>query len=235
MLGDLPRLHKQLLTSFKKPIRKVGETPSLYVMAGQVHQPQSKSERATAARPQEGALGPSPRLPDKSGTLRYPSSDWAKHPCEASSPVCPAGQGVPRAQAGYLVSDSPVPASVQPQSKCSVSAKWPEAEAGPSGPADHQDSQSPFGYPQHRTCLCAKSLSRVQLFCNPIACSPPGSSVHGISQARILKWVAIAFSRGCAQPRDQTRASCLAGRLPLSHQGSPSTEQTGTNKTPTAP
>ena len=44
-------------------------------------------------------------------------------------------------------------------------------------------------------------------------CSPPGSSVHGILQARILEWVAISFSRGSSQPRDQTRVSCTAGRF----------------------
>ena len=43
--------------------------------------------------------------------------------------------------------------------------------------------------------------------CDPMACGPPGSSVHGISQARILEWVAIAFSRGSFQPRDWTRGS----------------------------
>jgi len=45
-------------------------------------------------------------------------------------------------------------------------------------------------------------------------CSPPGSSVHGILQARILEWVAISFSRGSSQPRDQTHISmspALAG------------------------
>ena len=42
-------------------------------------------------------------------------------------------------------------------------------------------------------------------------CSPPGSSVHGISQARILEWVAISFSRGSSQPRNQTQVSCMAG------------------------
>jgi len=42
-------------------------------------------------------------------------------------------------------------------------------------------------------------------------CSPPDSSVHGISQGRILEWVAISASRGSSQPKDQTRASCLAG------------------------
>jgi len=44
-------------------------------------------------------------------------------------------------------------------------------------------------------------------------CSPPGSSVHGISQARILEWIAISFSRGSSRPRDQTCISCLAGRF----------------------
>jgi len=43
--------------------------------------------------------------------------------------------------------------------------------------------------------LCAKSLSCVQLFGDPIDCSQPGSSVHGIFQARILEWVAISSSR----------------------------------------
>ena len=44
-------------------------------------------------------------------------------------------------------------------------------------------------------------------------CSPPGSSVHGILQARILEWVAIPFSRGSSRPRDQTQVSCTAGGL----------------------
>ena len=43
--------------------------------------------------------------------------------------------------------------------------------------------------------------------------SLPGSSVHGILQARILEWVAIPFSRGSSQPRDQTLVSCIAGRF----------------------
>ena len=44
-------------------------------------------------------------------------------------------------------------------------------------------------------------------------CSPPGSSVHEIFQARILEWVAISFSRGSPQPRDWTQVSCTAGRF----------------------
>ena len=49
--------------------------------------------------------------------------------------------------------------------------------------------------------------------CDPMDCSPPGSSVHRILQARILKWVAIPFSQGSSQPKDQTRVSCIAGRF----------------------
>jgi len=44
-------------------------------------------------------------------------------------------------------------------------------------------------------------------------CSLPGSSVHGILQARILEWVVIPFSRGSSRPRDQTWVSCTAGRF----------------------
>ena len=47
--------------------------------------------------------------------------------------------------------------------------------------------------------------------CDPIDCSPPGSSVHEILQARILEWVAFPFSKGSSQPRDQTQVSNLAG------------------------
>ena len=43
--------------------------------------------------------------------------------------------------------------------------------------------------------------------CDPMDCSLPGSSVHGIPQARILEWVALPFSRGSSQPRDQTQVS----------------------------
>ena len=48
---------------------------------------------------------------------------------------------------------------------------------------------------------------------HPMDCSPPGSSVHGILQARILGWVAIPFSGGSSQPGDWTPVSCIAGRL----------------------
>ena len=49
--------------------------------------------------------------------------------------------------------------------------------------------------------------------CNPVDCSLPGSSVHGIFQARILGWIAVSFSRGSSQPRKWTRVSYIAGRF----------------------
>ena len=49
--------------------------------------------------------------------------------------------------------------------------------------------------------------------CDLIDCSPPGSSVREIFQARILEWVAISFSKGSSQPRDWTQVSCTAGRF----------------------
>ena len=55
------------------------------------------------------------------------------------------------------------------------------------------------------------SCSVVSDLCNPMDCSPPGSSVPGILQERILEWVAISFSRGSSQPRVQTQVSRIGG------------------------
>ena len=49
--------------------------------------------------------------------------------------------------------------------------------------------------------------------CHPMDCNPPGFSVHGNLQARILEWVAIPFSRGSSQTRDRTQVSGIAGRF----------------------
>ena len=61
-------------------------------------------------------------------------------------------------------------------------------------------------------CVCACTQSRPTL-CNPTDCSQPGSSVHGIFQARILERVAISFSRGFSQSRNQTRLSLMSPAL----------------------
>ena len=61
--------------------------------------------------------------------------------------------------------------------------------------------------------MCGCVLSRFQLFSGPVDCSPPGSCVHGISQARILERVAISFFQGVFLARDQTRVSCTGRRI----------------------
>ena len=55
-----------------------------------------------------------------------------------------------------------------------------------------------------------------ETLCDPMNCTSPGSSVHEISQARILEWVAISFSRGSSRPKDWTHVSCI-GRQILYH------------------
>ena len=74
-----------------------------------------------------------------------------------------------------------------------------------------------YGRGNTLSCLCGQ---RYLTLCNSMDYSPPGSSVHGISQASILEWIAISFSRGSSQPRDQTHISCISciGRWILYHQ-----------------
>ena len=56
----------------------------------------------------------------------------------------------------------------------------------------------------------AKSLQLCLTICDPMDCSPPGSSVHGILQARTLEWVAVSFSRRSSRPSDQTSGSYVS-------------------------
>ena len=88
-------------------------------------------------------------------------------------------------------------------------------------------------YPPFSMCVCAKSLQSCLTLCNPVDHSLPGSSIHGILEARILEWVAMEWvvmpsSRGSSRPRDQTHVSCLlhwqASSLPLVPPGRPSAE-----------
>ena len=63
------------------------------------------------------------------------------------------------------------------------------------------------------SCISEKQVTVAQpclTLHDPVDCSLPGSSVHGVLQARILGWVAIPFSRGSSQPRDPTQVSCIA-------------------------
>ena len=67
--------------------------------------------------------------------------------------------------------------------------------------------------------VCVLVTQSCLTLCDHMDCSPPGFSVHGILQARILEWVAIPFSRGSSWPRDWTLVSCI--ELPFELQGSP--------------
>ena len=69
-------------------------------------------------------------------------------------------------------------------------------------------------------CLHAKSLQSYLTLCDPMDCSPPGSSVHGILQARILEWVAMPFSRGIFPTQGSNLCLLQADSLCLSHRGS---------------
>ena len=104
---------------------------------------------------------------------------------------------------------------------------WP----GLSSPGLGSKSSPPGGFPEPQPEIMTQfcfvfftaprkwkcwSLSPVWL-CNSMDCSLPGSSVRGILQARILEWVAIPFSRGSSQPRDQTWIFFFAGRFQVFH------------------
>ena len=97
----------------------------------------------------------------------------------------------------------------------------PRPESGAGAGCVHSTAQGPLeecvSHHFVRECVCVHActcLARLTL-CDPMDCSPPGSSVHGILQARILERVAIpfciSFSRGSSRPRDQTQVSCFAG------------------------
>ena len=107
---------------------------------------------------------------------------------------------------------------------------WPldPGEAGRHFPGcQRQKAGWGSGHPGNRlmtTCPpipLPKLLAQSRLtLCDPMDCCPPGSSVYGILQARILEWVAIPFSRGSSQPRDRTWVSCIVDRFfPISTQG----------------
>ena len=86
--------------------------------------------------------------------------------------------------------------------------------------AVHQSDSVIHVYTHTHTGICiyrhAQSLQSCPTLCSPMDCSPPGSSVHGILQARTLEGVAMPSSRGSSQPRGRTRVasiSCITGRF----------------------
>ena len=63
------------------------------------------------------------------------------------------------------------------------------------------------------SAVCVSVAQSCLTLRDPKDCSLPGSSVHGILQARILEWVAMPSSRGSSRPRDRTQVSCTAGKF----------------------
>ena len=75
-------------------------------------------------------------------------------------------------------------------------------------------NESPISFTEQGSELCSCHCLVTTLcpaLCNYMDCSPPGSAVHGTSEARILEWVTISFSRVSSWPRDQTCVSYIAG------------------------
>ena len=97
---------------------------------------------------------------------------------------------------------------------CEFSLNWPW---------NYEETQAFGSSPNNDLCYCWLVAKSCPTLCNPMDYSQPGSSVHEISQARILEWVANALlqgiwsglpmpsSRGSSPPREQTRISCTAG------------------------
>ena len=109
------------------------------------------------------------------------------------------------------------------------SGALPEEASGPLGGTDHQMDTGCLQTPPlllKRSCSCVYKrfchccylvAQSCPTLCDPMDCSRPGSSAHGILQARVLEWVATPFSRGSSQPRDRTPIFSISftGTLPL--------------------
>ena len=87
-----------------------------------------------------------------------------------------------------------------------VGSQWPLAQNDPW-------AKETLEWAYSCCCLLAQSCPTL---CDPMDCSPPGSCVQGISQARILEWVVISFSRGSFWRRDGTDISCIDRWIPYS-------------------
>ena len=126
---------------------------------------------------------------------------------------------------------------------CTLKAKWPENSCLPSSTSHTCLLKGPYSIvTEHRedklffwsktsnafwvnVCVSAKSFQLCPTLCDPMDCSLPGSSVHGILQARILEWVAMPSSRGSSWPRIEPESlvspAVQSGSLPLAPPGRP--------------
>ena len=96
------------------------------------------------------------------------------------------------------------------QAKIGVGDHCQPPLSNPLCPLPSVPSLPPAPFSKWRRLSCIVTKPRLSL-CDPLDCSPPGSSVCGILQARRLEWVAMPSYRGSSQPRDWTQVSCIAG------------------------
>ena len=123
-------------------------------------------------------------------------------PQEQHSKLVPGGQGYSRYPSFHVLPGSPYTPEVEVETVYRVLTVSMTGAIFPSG----EGGQTPCG---SRKCSCSVAQSCLTL-CDPMDCILPGSSAHGILQARILEWVAISSSRGSSQPRDRTCVSCAS-------------------------
>ena len=134
----------------------------------------------------------------------------ARLPCPSPSPaVCPihvhwAGDAIQPSHPLLLPSPSAFSLTQHHLRACEILVPWPGIEPSPLGMEVQNLNHWKVKVKVTQLCLT---------LCNPMFCSPPGSSVHGILQARILEWAAVPFSRGSSQPRDWTQVSHITGRF----------------------
>ena len=96
--------------------------------------------------------------------------------------------------------------------------KWEISARSPTGFQTHTQVPPNEMYTDTHVCACMLSLQSCLTLCDPMDCSPQGSSVHGILQTRILEWVVIPFSRNFPDPGIKPRSPAMqADSLPQSH------------------
>ena len=158
-----------------------------------------------------------------SDCLRPHELQHARPPCPSPTPRVHPNSHPSSRWCHPAISSSVVPFSSCPQSlpasgsfPMSQLFAWGGHSIGVSASASYAHKKNFTG--MLCCCLVTKSCDS---FVTPWT-SPPGSSVHGISQVRILEWFAVSFSSRSSQPRYWTHVSCIGtDSLPLSHQGSP--------------
>ena len=148
-----------------------------------------------------------PHLQDR-GLLTLP-------PCKGTEVGMTQHQYLPQGAASH-VGLSPAGSSQEQRSLCAPTTQ--------SGFAHFRASADPFSgmqgglnLPSCMHCCCRLVVHSHPTLCAPVDCSPPGSSVHGTSQARILEWEAISYSRASSQPVDQTHVPRI-GKWILNHE-----------------